>query len=773
MTTKTKFFTEPEVTPELVKEHGLSEEEHKKIVEILGRELTYTELGIFSVMWSEHCSYKNSIAMLKTFPREGKSLLAKAGEENAGAVDIGDGMAVVFKIESHNHPCAVEPYQGAATGVGGIMRDIFTMGARPIACLDPLRFGDLSSPRVRYLFDGVVRGIGDYGNCFGVPTLGGEIYFDDSYTGNPLVNVMSIGIVKVDQMATATAKGPGNPVLIVGASTGRDGIHGVTFASEEISEKSEERRPSVQIGDPFMEKLLLEASLEIIKEDLIVGIQDMGGAGISCSTSETAARGKSGMEIDVSLVPQREENMTPYEIMLSESQERMLVIAKKGYEKKVQEIFTKWGLNSKIIGKVTDDKMLRVKNKGKVVAEIPADCLVLGGGAPVYVRERTKPKHLEETSKLNLSEIEIPEDLNLALLKLLASPNIASKRWVYEQYDTSVRTGTVVGPGSDACVIRFRKSNKAIAATTDCNGRYCYLNPRMGGRIAVAEAARNLVCSGAKPLAITNCLNFGNPYDPEVYWTFAECVAGMGEACRTFDTPVTGGNVSFYNEDPQRIVYPSPVVGMVGLIQDVKHTTTQWFKEEGDVILLLGATKEELGASEYLKVIHNLVKGDAPRLNLEEEKKIQDACLEMIQKGLIKSAHDCSEGGLAVALAECCVSSPNLFGADIRLVGNPALRSEPLGSKTKGGEEKMRPDVLFFGESQSRIIITTSEKDLPAVKKIASHHKIPFSEIGRVGGEKLRISHPSGANPLIDLQVAELVDTYERSIERIMEEKTS
>jgi len=773
MTTKTKFFTEPQVTPELVKEHGLSEEEHKKIVEILGRELTYTELGIFSVMWSEHCSYKNSIAMLKTFPREGKSLLAKAGEENAGAVDIGDGTAVVFKIESHNHPCAVEPYQGAATGVGGIMRDIFTMGARPIACLDPLRFGDLSSPRVRYLFDGVVRGIGDYGNCFGVPTLGGEIYFDDSYTGNPLVNVMSIGIVKVDQMATATAKGPGNPVLIVGASTGRDGIHGVTFASEEISEKSEERRPSVQIGDPFMEKLLLEASLEIIKEDLIVGIQDMGGAGISCSTSETAARGKSGMEIDVSLVPQREENMTPYEIMLSESQERMLVIAKKGYEKKVQEIFTKWGLNSKIIGKVTDDKMLRVKNKGKVVAEIPADCLVLGGGAPVYVRERTKPKYLDETGKLNLSDVEIPEDLNLALLKLLASPNIASKRWVYEQYDTSVRTGTVVGPGSDACVIRLRKSNKAIAATTDCNGRYCYLNPRMGGRIAVAEAARNLVCSGAKPLAITNCLNFGNPYDPEVYWTFAECVAGMGEACRTFDTPVTGGNVSFYNEDPQRIVYPSPVVGMVGLIQDVKHTTTQWFKDEGDVILLLGATKEELGASEYLKVIHDLVKGDAPRLNLEEEKMIQEACLEMIQKGLVKSAHDCSEGGLAVALAECCVSSPNLFGADMKLVGNPALRSEPSGSKTKGGEEKMRPDVLLFGESQSRIIITTSEKDLPAVKRIASHHKIPFSEIGRVGGEKLRISHPSGANPLIDLQVAELADTYERSIERIMEEKTS
>lgn len=755
MATKTKSFTEPQVTPELVKEHGLSEEEHKRIVEILGRELTYTELGIFSVMWSEHCSYKNSIAVLKTFPREGKSLLAKAGEENAGAVDIGDGLAVVFKIESHNHPSAVEPYQGAATGVGGIMRDIFTMGARPIACLDSLRFGDLSSPRVKYLFDGVVRGIGDYGNCFGVPTVGGEVYFDDSYTGNPLVNPMSIGIVKVGEMATATAEGKDNPVLIVGASTGRDGIHGVTFASEEISEKSEEKRPSVQIGDPFMEKLLLEATLEIIEEDLIVGIQDMGGAGISCSTSETAARGKSGMEIDVSLVPQREENMTPYEIMLSESQERMLVIAKKGCEKKVQEIFTKWGLNSKIIGKVTDDKMLRVKNNGKIVAEIPAASLALGGGTPVYARERTKPRYLDEANRLNLSEIEIPKDFDGVLLKLLATPNIASKRWVYEQYDTMVRTGTVVGPGSDACVIRLRKTSKAIAATTDCNGRYCYLNPRMGGRIAVAEAARNLVCSGAKPLAITNCLNFGNPYDPEVYWTFAECVAGMGEACRTFDTPVTGGNVSFYNEDPQRIVYPTPVVGMVGLVEDLKHVTTQWFKDQGDVIILLGETREELGASEYLKVIHNLVKGDTPDLNLDQEKKIQDACLEMIQRGLIESAHDCSEGGLAVALTECCISSPNLWGAKINLKAN------------------LRLDALLFGESQSRIVVTAKEKDLNNLKEIASHYKIPFSEIGKVGGERLKISFGSGENILIDLPVKDMVDLYDHAIERIMEEEKS
>jgi len=747
MNSKTTSLSEPLVTPELVLEHGLSLEEYEMIKKILGRNLTYTELGIFSVMWSEHCSYKNSIAVLKTFPREGENLLAKAGEENAGAVDIGNGLAIIFKIESHNHPSAVEPYQGAATGVGGIMRDIFTMGARPIACLDSLRFGNLSSPRVRYLFDGVVRGIGDYGNCFGVPTVAGEVYFDDSYTGNPLVNAMCIGVVKVDQIARAKAEGEGNPVLLVGASTGRDGIHGVTFASEEISEKSEERRPSVQIGDPFMEKLLMEASLEIIKEDLIVGIQDLGGAGLTCATSETAARGKSGIEIDVSLVPIREENMIPYEIMLSESQERMLVIAKKGFEKRVQEIFAKWGLHSVIIGQVTNDKLLRVKKQGEVVAEIPAASLALGGGAPVYIRERSKPKYLDEATKLNLSELKIPGDLNQVLLRLLASPNIASKRWVYEQYDTMVRTATVVGPGSDAAVLRLRKTKQAIATTTDCNGRYCYLNPRMGGRIAVAEAARNLVCSGAKPLAITNCLNFGNPYDTEVYWTFAECVAGMGEACRALNTPVTGGNVSFYNEDPQRVVYPTPVVGMVGLIEDLKHVTTMSFKEEQDLIILLGENQEELGASEYLKVIHNLVRGEAPELDLEEEKKIQDACLEMIRMGIVKSAHDCSEGGIAVALAECCISSPDFLGAKINL------------------DQKIRKDALLFGESQSRIIITVKPENLSIVKKIAQDHQIHFSVIGNVEGHRLIIEG------MIDLSVRKLAEVYEGAIEQMMEQK--
>ena len=747
MTSKTTSFSEPEVTPELVTEHGLSSEEYEMIQKILGRKPSYTELGIFSVMWSEHCSYKNSIKVLKTFPREGEHLLAKAGEENAGAVDIGDGLAVIFKIESHNHPSAVEPYQGAATGVGGIMRDIFTMGARPIACLDSLRFGELSSPRVKYLFDGVVRGIGDYGNCFGVPTVAGEVYFEDSYTGNPLVNAMCIGVVKVDQMARGSAKGKDNPVLLVGASTGRDGIHGVTFASEEISEKSEEKRPSVQIGDPFMEKLLLEATLEIIKEDLIVGIQDLGGAGLTCSTCETAARGKSGIEIDVSLVPVREENMIPYEMMLSESQERMLVIAKKGSEKRVQEIFKKWGLHSVIIGKVTDDKMLRVKNKGEVVAEIPAASLALGGAAPVYTRERKRPDYLQEANKLDLSDLPVPDDLNQTLLQLLGSPNIASKRWVYEQYDTQVRTATVVGPGSDAAVLRIRKTNKAIATSTDCNGRYCYLNPRMGGRIAVAEAARNVVCSGAKPLAITNCLNFGDPYDQEVYWTFVECVTGMGEACRTFHTPVTGGNVSFYNEDPQRIVYPTPVVGMVGLVEDLEHITTMSFKQEGDVIVLLGENKEELGASEYLKVVHKLVKGNAPELDLDKEKKVQDACLAMIRAGIVKSAHDCSEGGLAVALAECCVASPSHLGAKVRL------------------DQSMTADALLFGESQSRIIITLRSEHLAEVETIAQRHQVPFSVIGEVGGQNLNIEG------MIDLAVDKLADTYENAIERIMEKE--
>ncbi|RKY48115.1 MAG: phosphoribosylformylglycinamidine synthase subunit PurL, partial [Candidatus Neomarinimicrobiota bacterium] len=650
---------EPEVTLELALEHGLTEEEYRKILEILGRKPNYTELGIFSVMWSEHCSYKNSIAVLKTLPRTGKSLLVKAGEENAGLVDIGDGLAVAFKIESHNHPSAIEPFQGAATGVGGILRDIFTMGARPIASLDSLRFGPLTNPRNKYLFDRVVQGIAHYGNCVGVPTVAGEVYFEECYTGNPLVNVMTVGIVEHEYIVSATAKGEGNAVMIVGSATGRDGIHGATFASEELTEESEYRRPSVQVGDPFTEKLLLEASLELAKKGFLVGMQDMGAAGISCSTSEMSARGKSGMIIDLSKVPLREPGMTPYEIMLSESQERMLVVVKKGFEEETKKIFSKWGLNCVEIGKVTNTQLLEIYMNGEKVGEIPAWHLVLGGGAPVYTRKTKYPSYIEEIRAFDIDEIPEPEDYNEVLLKLISSPNIADKSWVFRQYDYSVMTNTALPPGYGAGVLRIKGTRKALAVKTDGNGRYTYLNPYRGGAIAVAEAARNVVCTGARPLAITNCLNFGNPYDEEIYYQFKNAVHGMGDACRVFDTPVTGGNVSFYNESPDGPIYPTVVVGMLGLIKDISHITTPWFKNEGDFIILIGNIKGELGGSEYLKVIHGLVKGDAPSIDLEFERRIHDAVLEAIRKGIVNSAIDISDGGLAIALAEACIKNPS------------------------------------------------------------------------------------------------------------------
>ena len=730
----------------------MTREEYARILKILGRKPTYTELGIFSVMWSEHCSYKNSIAVLKKLPRAGKKLLVKTGEENAGAIDIGDGLAVVFKIESHNHPSAVEPYQGAATGVGGIMRDVFTMGARPIACLNSLRFGELDNSRARYLFDGVVRGIGDYGNSFGVPTVAGEVYFENCYLGNPLVNAMAVGLAKNKDLALSRAKGERNPVLIVGSSTGRDGIHGATFASEEISEKSEQKRPSVQIGDPFMEKLLLEATLEALKTGYIIAIQDMGAAGLTCCSSEMSAKGKVGMEIDLSQVPVREEKMTPYEIMLSESQERMLVVARKDKVKQVQKIFSKWGLNSTVIGQVTGGNKLLVRNNGQVVADIPADILVLGGGAPVYQRERKRPGYLDNVQKLKLTDIPEPEDYNEVLLKLLSSSNIANKRWVYQQYDTSVRTNTILGPGSDAAVLRVRNTDKAIAIKTDGNARYTYLDPRNGGKIAVAEAARNVVCSGGKPLGITNCLNFGNPYDKEVFWTFYESVMGMGEACKILETPVTGGNVSFYNEDLDKksAVYPTVVVGMVGLLEDVSHVSSAWFKEPGDMIVLLGKNKEELGGSEYLKVIHNLVKGKPPGIDLQFEKRLQKACLEAIRAGIIKSAHDCSEGGLAVALAECCIGNQDKMpGAEIAL------------------PDKIRTDALLFGETQSRIIVSLAEKDLKKLERICKKNKIPGQVMGSVDYEqKLRIE--IGNQKLISVSCEEMGERYYNSIEKTM-----
>ncbi|HKJ47056.1 MAG TPA: phosphoribosylformylglycinamidine synthase subunit PurL [Balneolales bacterium] len=736
---------EPKVTVELALEHGLTEEEYQKIIEFLGREPNYTELGVYSVMWSEHCSYKNSIAVLKTLPNKGPQLLVGAGEENAGLVDIGNGLACAFKIESHNHPSAVEPYQGAATGVGGIQRDIFTMGARPIASLDSLRFGNLDNDRVRYLLDGIVRGIGDYGNSFGVPTVAGEIYFDDSYEGNPLVNAMSVGIVKVGETASAIAKGKGNPVLIVGASTGRDGIHGATFASEEISEKSESKRPSVQVGDPFTEKLLLEATLEAIKTGAIVGIQDMGAAGISCSSSEMSAKGECGMNIDLDKVPMREDGMTAYELLLSESQERMLVVADKGREQEIIDVYSKWDLNAVIIGEVIEEDRVIFHRDGEVKADIPADSLVLGGGAPVYYRETKRPDYLDEVNSFDFSTLEEPKDYGQMVRELLSSPNIASKKWVYEQYDTTVRTNTVVGPGpSDAAVVRIKGTNTALSVKTDCNGRYVYLNPRKGGQIAVVEAARNVVCSGAKPVAITNCLNFGNPYKPEVYWVFKEAVGGMGDACKLLNTPVTGGNVSFYNENPKAAVFPTPTIGMLGYIEDLeKHTTTLTFKDEGDVIACIGAPRKGLDGSEYVSWIHKKTVGDAPELDMDFEANLQNTLLESIKSGIIKAAHDISDGGLVIALAEMAIHSGK--GAEIDLSGLDGSDTEKL-----------------FSEAQSGVVVSCSSSQWPALKSHMDKAGIPVVKLGEVGGSSLKV------NNLFDIDVNEMKDIYESVIPNAM-----
>ncbi len=709
----------------LAAEHGLTPEEYGWILERLGRIPTITELGIYSVMWSEHCSYKNSIAVLKTLPREGEALLVGAGDENAGLVDIGDGLAAAFKIESHNHPSAVEPYQGAATGVGGIHRDIFTMGARPICALNSLRFGSLDQSRVRYLFDGVVRGIGDYGNSFGVPTVAGEVYFDPAYEGNPLVNAMSVGIVKIGATASAIAEGAGNKVFIVGSSTGRDGIHGATFASEEISEESEKKRPSVQVGDPFTEKLLLEATLEALAAGVVVGIQDMGAAGITCSSCEMSAKGGAGMRLNLDHVPVREPDMTAYEIMLSESQERMLLVCVPGKEEQLQSVFQKWDLHAVCIGEVTDTGRVQVHYQGVQVADVEADHLVLGGGAPVYHRESRRPKYLNTTYRPPaLKDVQIHE-VESVLNRLLGSPNIASKQWVFEQYDTMVRTGTVTGPGpSDAAVVRIKGSKKGLAVKTDCNGRYVYLNPRKGGQIAVAEAARNVVCAGGQPLAITNCLNFGNPYKPEVYWTFKEAVGGMSDACKALGTPVTGGNVSFYNENPESAVFPTPTIGMLGLVEDVEtHVIQSGFRQAGDHIYLLSpkdwnfrAGHEEIGGTEYLSSIHGQTIGDAPHMDLVEECAVHAAALALIRSGMIASVHDVSDGGLLVALAEGVLFAEAL-GADVHL--------SPRG--------EFRLDALLFGEAQSRIIFSVAGSDAAQIQTILLEHPdVQWTRLGTV-----------------------------------------
>jgi phosphoribosylformylglycinamidine synthase II len=732
-----KSFNE---TLQLALKQGLTENEFKRIVDILGRLPNEVELGMYAVMWSEHCSYKNSIVELKKLPRSGRRLLVSAGEENAGLVDIGNGLAVAFKIESHNHPSAVEPYQGAATGVGGIMRDIFTMGARPIAALNSLRFGNPNYPRTSQLVKGIVKGIGDYGNSFGVPTVAGDIFFDDSFNENPIVNAMAVGIVETKHIATASAKGNGNVVMIAGSSTGRDGIHGATFASDELDDESEHKRPSVQVGDPFTEKLLLEATLEAIREGLIVGIQDMGAAGITCSCCEMSARGNVGMNIDLDKVPQREKNMSAYEIILSESQERMLLICQPDDVPRVRKIYEKWDIHCEPIGEVTENQMLRVYKDKALVAEVPAFSLVLGSGAPVYQRESKEPEYLKITRAFDTQSIEEPRNYNDVLLQLLSSPNICTRQWIIQQYDHMVQTNLLdIGPLSDAAIIRIKGTKKALAVKTDCNPRYVYLNPYEGAKIAVAEAARNVVCVGATPIAITNCLNFGNPYDPEIFWQFKEAVQGIGDACKALDTPVTGGNVSFYNENPSGTIFPTPTIGMLGLLDDYENAITANFKNVGDIILLLGETHGHIGASEYLHAIHNKTSGETPHLDLLKEKSLQQLILRLVQQRLINSCHDVSEGGLAVALAECCI--PSIYNG------------LQLGA-TVSYQTSLRNDFYLFGEDQSRVIVSLSKKNADEVISVLRQVGQPYTILGEVTRDYFMIGS------IIKLTVHQLSEAY-------------
>jgi phosphoribosylformylglycinamidine synthase len=703
----------------VIERHGLKPDEYDRIKEFLGREPNLTELGIFSVMWSEHCSYKSSRVHLKTLPTRGPQVLQGPGE-NAGAVAIGDGLAAVFKIESHNHPSFIEPYQGAATGVGGIIRDIFTMGARPIALLNSLRFGSLDAPGTRRLLEGVVAGIAGYGNSIGIPTVGGEIAFEPSYAGNPLVNVFCLGIARASDIIKGVASGVGNAVYYVGAKTGRDGIHGATMASAEFDEKSAEKRPAVQVGDPFMEKLLLEACLEVMQTDALVGIQDMGAAGLTCSTTEMGSRGGAGVEIDVAHVPQRESGMTPYDIMLSESQERMLLVVKRGRESEVERIFDKWDLHAVHIGEVTDDGMLRVKQKGTVVAEIPNRALT--DEAPLYRRPMAEPDYLAEVRALDLDRVigSQPVDANAALLRLLGSPTIGSKKWVYRQYDHMVRTNTINYPGFGAGVVRIKGTHRALALSVDGNGRYCYLDPHRGAMLAVAEAARNVACAGARPLGATNCLNFGNPERPGIMWQFAKAVEGIGDACRALDVPITGGNVSLYNETDGKAIYPTPVIGVVGLLEHADRVVSRRFQRAGDAIVLLGEGRDELGGSEYLKVVHDLVRGEPPSLDLQAEKGLQDLLVALASDRLMHSAHDCSDGGIAVTLAECCFDTAGM-GAEVSILGGSIA-------------------AALFGESASRVVVSVAPEDVDEALERASAANVPARVIGKTGGTVLKIA---------------------------------
>jgi phosphoribosylformylglycinamidine synthase len=770
-------MTEPAITPELVAKHNLTPEEYAHAKEILGgREPSYTELGIFSVMWSEHCSYKNTKPLLRTFPTKSPKILVGAGEENAGIIDIGDNLAIAFKIESHNHPSAVEPFQGAATGVGGIVRDIFTMGARPVAALNSLRFGELSNPDVRRLFSGVVSGIAHYGNCFGIPTIAGEVYFDKSYEGNPLVNAFCLGVLRHDQIARGAAKGIGNPVFYVGPATGRDGLAGAAFASQDLTDESaQQQRGAVQVGDPFMEKLVCEACLELLATGCVAGIQDMGAAGLTCSTCETAARAGTGIEIELNKVPQRVPNMSSYEIMLSESQERMLIIVKKGHEAEVKRIFDKWDLPWAEVGVVTDTGRMVVRHNGKIVADIPAK--KIADESPVYQRASQEPAYLKEVRAFRLDGLADTKSPMDDLKNLLAWPSIASKNWVYRQYDHMVRDNSIVCPGSDAAVLRIKADcvpqceanpgaakvpDKFIAMSVDCNGVYVYLDPYEGGKAAITEACRNLACSGAVPLGATDNLNMANPHKPELFWQMQESVRGLADGCRAFNAPVTGGNCSLYNQNPSGPIDPTPTVAVVGLIEKPEHITTQWFKDEGDAIILLGAPVDTadpllgLGGSAHLQVIHGRKTGSPPRCDLETAKTLHTTLLGLIHTGDIKSAHDCSDGGLAVALAEGCISqlvakdTPRLLGATVDL------------GEIKG----TRLDALLFGETQSRVVITTKAINATKVIERAKLLGVPALKLGTVGGDKLTLKTGAGE---FSAPLAELHDGWWNSIARAME----
>jgi phosphoribosylformylglycinamidine synthase subunit PurL len=752
-------MSDPAITPELIEKHGITPDEYARIQKILGRDPNFTELGIFSVMWSEHCSYKNSRLELKKFPTTGPKVLVKAGDENAGVIDIGDNMAVAFKIESHNHPSAVEPFQGAATGVGGILRDIFTMGARPVANLNSLRFGPIhgnseQAKTNRRLLSGVVGGIAHYGNCFGTPTIGGDVYFDPSYNGNPLVNAFSLGLLRHDQIRKGAATGIGNPVFYVGAKTGRDGLAGAAFASRDLTEESKEDRPAVQVGDPFMEKLLLEACLELYEHpEAVVGVQDMGAAGLTCSTCETASRGDSGIEVELDQVPQRESGMTPYEIMLSESQERMLIIVRKGHEETVRKIFEKWDLDAAEIGFVTDTGRCVIKHHGQVVADIPAH--PLAADAPLYRREAKEPADLAQRQSLNFEqEIALPQDLQPLLPRLLSASSIASKRWIYRQYDHMVQKNTVMVPGSDAAVIRIPTGPgkvKFLSMASDCNGRYCWLDPREGAKVATAECCRNLTMTGATPIGLTDNLNFGNPHHTEVFWSLREAVEGMSEACRAFGIPVTGGNVSLYNQSPSGAIDPTPVVAVVGLIDQAEHITPSSFRSAGDAVLLVGGLGHEMGGSSYLYELHGLKKGLPPRLDLAKEIQFQEAVRSLIHQGKVRSAHDLSDGGLAVALAESCFSTGD----------------KGLGAKISLGEGALRPDVLLFNESQGRAVLSVKASDIDAALAHFRAQGVEAIQIGTVTQDKRLVIQAGKQN--LAWSVPDLEEAFENALPSVLD----